>query len=66
MGFLNDLFYDRSHIAGPAEMSIPLLLDEKPTVIYRAARLESGRDARGQVRYGAARSDLDRQRNKDL
>jgi hypothetical protein len=47
-------------------MSIPLLLDEKPTVIYRAARPESGRDARGQVRYGAARSDLDRQRNKDL
>jgi len=33
IGFLNDIFYDRSHIAGPGELSIPLLLDEKPDVV---------------------------------
>ena len=33
IGFLNDLFYDRSHNAGPREMSIPFLLDEKPIVV---------------------------------
>jgi len=32
IGFLNDLFYGR-HIAGPSEMSIPFLLDEKSTVV---------------------------------
>ena len=33
IGILNDLFYGRSHIAGPGELSIPLLLDEKPDVV---------------------------------
>src|SRR5215470_10683271 len=33
IGFLNDLFYGRSHIAGPGESSIALLLDEKPAVV---------------------------------
>src|SRR5262249_40983422 len=33
IGFLNDLFYGRSYMAGPREMSIPFLLDEKPTVV---------------------------------
>jgi len=28
---LNDLFYGRSFIAAPAELSIPFLLDEKST-----------------------------------
>jgi len=27
--FLNDFFYGRSYIAAPAELSIPVLLDEK-------------------------------------
>jgi len=31
--FLNDLFYGRSYIAAPAELSIPFLLDEKSTVV---------------------------------
>jgi hypothetical protein len=30
---LNDLFYDQSPIAGPAEMSIPFLFSEKPTFV---------------------------------
>jgi hypothetical protein len=33
IGFLNDLFYDRIDIAGPEEMSIPFLLDEKLIVV---------------------------------
>src|SRR5262249_50073178 len=33
IGFLNDLFYGRSYIAAPAELSIPVLLDEKSTVV---------------------------------
>jgi hypothetical protein len=36
IGFLNDLFYGRCHIAGPGEnreLSIPFLLDKKPTVV---------------------------------
>jgi hypothetical protein len=33
IGFLNDLFYGRSYIAAPAELSIPFLLDEKSTVV---------------------------------
>src|SRR5215510_16571539 len=45
IGFLNDLFYGRSHIAGPAEVSIPFLLDEKPTVV-RGGCGESGREVR--------------------
>jgi len=43
IGFLNDLFYDRSHIAAPAELSIPFLLDEKSTVVpVRLAGEQSG------------------------
>ena len=33
IGFLNELFYARSYIAAPAELSIPVLLDEKSTVV---------------------------------
>jgi hypothetical protein len=33
IGFLNDLFYELSHIAGPGELSIPVLLDEKSAVV---------------------------------
>jgi hypothetical protein len=33
IGFLKDLFYGRSYIAAPAELSIPFLLDEKSTVV---------------------------------
>ena len=32
IGILNDLFCGRSYIAAPAELSIPFLLDDKPTV----------------------------------
>ena len=30
---LNDLFYGRTYIARPGEMSIPFLVDEKSTVV---------------------------------
>src|SRR5215510_9201861 len=44
IGFLNDLFYGRSYIAAPAELSIPFLFDEKSTVVpVRLA--ESSREA---------------------
>jgi len=33
IGFLNDLFYGRSYIAAPAELSISFLLDEKSIVV---------------------------------
>jgi hypothetical protein len=33
IGFLNDLFYGRSYIAAPAELSIRFLLDKKSTVV---------------------------------
>ena len=40
---LNELFYGRSHIAEPAELSIPFLLDEKPTIVpVGSARERSG------------------------
>src|SRR5262245_42494226 len=43
IGFLNDLFYGRSYIAAPAELSIPVLLDEKSTVVpVRLAGEQSG------------------------
>ena len=43
IGFLNDLFYDRSYIAASAELSIPFLLDEKSTVVpVRLAGEQSG------------------------
>src|SRR5215470_9032516 len=44
IGFLNDLFYGRSYIAAPAELSIPFLLDENP-LLYRSACAESSREA---------------------
>jgi hypothetical protein len=41
--FLNDLFYGRSYIAAPADLSIPFLLDEKSTVVpVRLAGEQSG------------------------
>src|SRR5215510_5289989 len=47
IGFLNDLFYGR-HIAGPSEMSIPFLLDEKSTVVTGPlGRRAVGRQAKG-------------------
>jgi hypothetical protein len=33
IGFLNDLFYGRSYIAAPTELSIHFLLDEKSAVV---------------------------------
>src|SRR5262245_66153747 len=33
IGFLNDHFYGRSNIAAPAELSIPVLLDEKSAIV---------------------------------
>jgi hypothetical protein len=46
--FLNDLFYGRSYIAAPAELSIPFLLDEKSTVVpVCLARRAVGRQAKG-------------------
>src|SRR5262245_40434611 len=33
IGFLNDLFYGRSHIAGPGRCQFPFLLGEKSTVV---------------------------------
>jgi hypothetical protein len=33
IGFLNDLFYGRSHIAGPGEMSIPFQVMKNPPLI---------------------------------
>ena len=58
IGFLNDLFYGR-HIAGPSEMSIPVLLDEKSTVVpVRWAGEQSG--GKRKVSYGDARSNSER------
>jgi hypothetical protein len=39
IGILNELFYGRSHIAGPAELSIPFPLDEKPRRTERRLRV---------------------------
>jgi ATP-dependent phosphofructokinase / diphosphate-dependent phosphofructokinase len=59
IGFLNDLFYELSHIAAPAELSIPVLLDEKSTVVpVRLAGEQSG--GKRKVSYGAARSNSER------
>src|SRR5262245_55937522 len=38
IGILNALYYDRSHIARPAEMSISYLLSEKPAVALRLGK----------------------------
>jgi hypothetical protein len=55
IGFLNDLFYELSDIAAPAELSIPFLLDEKSAIAsVRWAEEQSG-GAR-KVSYGDARS----------
>src|SRR5262245_21622591 len=59
IGFLNDLFYGWSYIAAPAELSIPVLLDEKSTVVpVRLAGEQSG--GAQEVPYGAARSNSER------
>src|SRR5262249_3659306 len=59
IGFLNDLFYGRSYIAAPAELSIPVLLDEKSTVVpVRLAGEQSG--GKRKVSYGDARSNSER------
>src|SRR5262245_2050149 len=58
IGFLNDLFYGRD-IAGPSEMSIPFLLDEKSAVVpVRLAGEQSG--GKRKVSYGDARSNSER------
>ena len=55
---MNDLFYGR-HIAGPSEMSIPFLLDEKSAVVpVRLAGEQSG--GKRNVSYGDARSNAER------
>ena len=59
IGFLNDLFYGRSYIAAPAELSIPFLLDEKSAVVpVRLAGEQSG--GKRKVSYGDARSNSER------
>src|SRR5262244_1298868 len=59
IGFLNDLFYGRSYIAAPAELSIPVLLDEKSTVVpVRLAGEQSG--GKRKVSCGDARSNSER------
>src|SRR5262245_23607955 len=59
IGFLNDLFYGRSYIVAPAELSISFLLDEKSTVVpVRLAGEQSG-DKR-KVSYGEAQSNSER------
>src|SRR5215467_6100021 len=59
IGFLNDLFYGRSYIAAPAELSIPFLLDEKSTVVPVRLRGEQSGSKR-KVSYGDARSNSER------
>src|SRR4029434_3735040 len=59
LGLLNDLFYGRSYIAAPAELSIPVLLDEKSTVVpVRLAGEQSG--GKRKVSYGDGRSNSER------
>jgi ABC transporter substrate binding protein len=53
IGLLNDLFYDRSHIAGPGELSIPFLLDKKTTVVPGREFADVG----GLMSYGADLAD---------
>ena len=59
----NHLFYERidepSHSAGPGEMSIPFLLDKKPTVVLVGSAGEQSGGAR-KVLYGAAPSKSER------
>src|SRR5262245_44307187 len=59
IGFLNDLCYGRSYIAAPAKLSIPVLLDEKSTVVpVRLAGEQSG--SKRKLSYGDARSNSER------
>src|SRR5262245_25396625 len=59
IGFLNDLFYGRSYSGGPAELSIPFLLDEKSTVVpVRLAGEQSG--GKRKASYRDARSNSER------
>src|SRR5215475_16114664 len=59
IGFLNELFYGRSYIAAPEQLSILVLLDEKSTVVpVRLAGEQSG-DKR-KVSYGDARWNSER------
>ena len=54
IGFLNHLFYERSHSAGPGELSIPFLLAEKPTVVPVGSAGEAvGRGAKGSLWSGS-------------
>jgi hypothetical protein len=46
IGFLNDLFYELSHIAGPKELSIAFPLDEKRDVVPGGSGGERSGDAR--------------------
>src|SRR5262249_55712319 len=63
IGFLNDLFYGRSYSGGPAELSIPLLLDEKCTVVpVRLAGDQSG--GKRKVSYGDARRTQSERRRR--
>ena len=57
--FLNDLFYGRSYIAAPAELSIPFLLDEKSAVVPVCLAGEQSGGKR-KVSYGDARSNSER------
>jgi len=70
IGFLNDLFYGRAYIAGPGEMSIPFLVDEKPTVVaVGSAGEQSGGVQKvlcGAVRLKSQRSPNPAGRNNSL
>jgi len=62
IGFLNDLFYGRSHIAGPGESSIALLLDEKPAVVPVGSRRERSGGTRRFLRAPMAMNSSERRR----
>jgi hypothetical protein len=59
IGFLNHLFYERSHIAGPGEVSIAFPLDEKRDVVPGGSAGERLGGAQ-EVPCGAARSNSGR------
>jgi hypothetical protein len=56
---LNDLFYERSHIAGPREVSIAFPLDERRDVVAGGSGGERSGVARNLL-YLAARSNSER------
>jgi hypothetical protein len=66
IGFLNDLFYGRSHIAGPGESSIALLLDEKPAVVPVGSRRERSGGTRRFLRAPMAMNSSERRRRRAL